>query len=614
MQIAAQSCGILLMVLLIIFYYSQKRTHDVSTKIYGRLLIILLLSLIFEVIFLLLGQKAVSMGFYSEELKSFIGNWQYFINTSCKLYIFGCTMLTYYGCVYGLIGLQSVSDKFSFILTVALAIIEAIVPINYLVIDDYIFPTNIGCIWAYGISVAFIVWSTVVIVRNIKVIDKLKLYCQVIWLILWLIGMTLQYTFHIGLAGYACVLGLLLIFYLIENPDSKIDKLTGFFTSNYMESYIKSKLSMNKSVVMGVVCSHRQSPNHVFMKHLTAGTDIVCFKDADSYCYLFSSDGESLINVLDEYRNQNDAVVCVYTFTHEINMILFLNYIKRNLSSWSNSTLHVIDDDVLKMLEDDDKVHIDIISALLEKRIITYIQPIYDLRENKFVSGECLCRLQQRNGEIISPYKFIPVAERTGLIADIETAMFRNMCKCLSDKRLYESDIKFLEANLSIKKGEKTDLVDEYSEILNEYNIPTCMVNLEITETDVVEEKMSILDNMTRMCDLGFKFSLDDFGTGESNLGYIIDMPVSTIKFDREITQKAMINDKAFTIVKNVISMVHELGIKVVVEGVETEDDMRACRLIDADFVQGYFFSKPLPMDEFIDFVLKPIPAEKHVL
>lgn len=244
-------------------------------------------------------------------------------------------------------------------------------------------------------------------------------------------------------------------------------------------------------------------------------------------------------------------------------------------------------------------------NALAENRILTYVQPIYDIHSGLFISGECLCRLQKRNGDILSPYAFIGVAEKTSLISDIETCMFRNMCKCLSDPRIVNSNIKYLEANLSIKKGEQKNLFAEYTTITREYGVISDKVNLEITETDSMDQKTLILNNMQTMCELGFRFSLDDFGTGESNLGYIIDMPVSIIKFDREITQKSMVDEKAHTVVANVISMAHDLGISVVVEGIETQADFEMSKELDADFVQGYYFSKPMPMEEFIKLVSK---------
>ena len=110
---------------------------------------------------------------------------------------------------------------------------------------------------------------------------------------------------------------------------------------------------------------------------------------------------------------------------------------------------------------------------------------------------------------------------------------------------------------------------------------------------------------MHAMRSMGFHFSLDDFGTGESNIGYIIDMPVSIIKFDKEITQKAIHGGKASTIVSSVINMAHDLDMKIVVEGVETESDFQMCKNMGVDLIQGYYFSKPLPVEEFIRFIVE---------
>ena len=230
--------------------------------------------------------------------------------------------------------------------------------------------------------------------------------------------------------------------------------------------------------------------------------------------------------------------------------------------------------------------------ALKENRIIAYIQPIYDVKKEKFTCGECLCRMRRKGGEIMMPFRFIGIAEKYGLICDIETEMFKNMCKILQQKE--ELGLESLEANLSIKKGESKHLYEEYVEIMEKYGIDGKYISLEITETDVMEEKNALLGNMNNLKSIGIKFALDDFGTGESNLGYVIDMPIDTMKFDRNIFQKATREIKARLVVENTIEMAHKLGLNVIVEGVETEEDFEICKDMNVDFVQGYYFSRPI--------------------
>lgn len=164
--------------------------------------------------------------------------------------------------------------------------------------------------------------------------------------------------------------------------------------------------------------------------------------------------------------------------------------------------------------------------------------------------------------------------------------------------------LKYLEINLSVKKGESKKLVKEYEEIVREYGIEHERINLEITESASLNEKHSLLDNMSKFIEAGIKFSLDDFGSGESNLNYIIDMPVSIIKFDKDMTDAYFKSEKAKIVMDSAIDMIHKLGLKTVVEGVETKEQFDAMLKVQADYIQGYYFSKPLDVNDFVEYVL----------
>jgi len=173
---------------------------------------------------------------------------------------------------------------------------------------------------------------------------------------------------------------------------------------------------------------------------------------------------------------------------------------------------------------------------------------------------------------------------------------------------LNQTDIKslgleYIEINLSIKNGENKSFVGRYDELADKYNVPTDCVNLEITETAVLSQKQHLLENMNALISRGVSFSLDDFGSGESNLNYVIDMPIEFLKFDMNITRAFFLNDKASIVMKAAVNMAHDLGLKTVAEGVETEDMLKQMQNIGVDYIQGFYFSKALPINEFIEFV-----------
>jgi EAL domain-containing protein (putative c-di-GMP-specific phosphodiesterase class I) len=128
-------------------------------------------------------------------------------------------------------------------------------------------------------------------------------------------------------------------------------------------------------------------------------------------------------------------------------------------------------------------------------------------------------------------------------------------------------------------------------------------INLEITESSTLHYRNILLDNMNTLGKLGCSFALDDFGTGESNLNYIVDMPVQLVKFDRSMVQDYFVNDRAKTVMRATVSMIKEIGLKIVAEGVETKEQLDAMADLGVDYIQGYYFSKPLQEKDFLKFL-----------
>ena len=150
---------------------------------------------------------------------------------------------------------------------------------------------------------------------------------------------------------------------------------------------------------------------------------------------------------------------------------------------------------------------------------------------------------------------------------------------------------------------EKKELAQIYKKIMDKYKLPPSYINLEITETASIQTKRTLLENMRVLIGQGVTFSLDDFGSGQANLNYIIDMPVEIVKLDLNMTRAYFQNDKAKLVVQATVDMVHEMGLRIVAEGVETEEQLNEMQRIGVDYIQGYYFSKPLPREEFLKFI-----------
>ena len=241
--------------------------------------------------------------------------------------------------------------------------------------------------------------------------------------------------------------------------------------------------------------------------------------------------------------------------------------------------------------------------AIKDDRIEVFYQPIYSTKQHKFTSAEALVRVHGEDGNIIPPGKFIDVVEKSNLILKIGQIVFRKVCKFISEHNMNELGLEYIEVNLSVVQCAYQSLALDYIKIMQEYNIDTKYINLEITESASIDSKQILLGNMNKLINHGITFSLDDFGTGQSNLNYIMEMPVNIVKFDKSMTSAYFENNKSQYIMDAAMHMIKGLKLKIVAEGIETEEQFNIMSKLGIDYIQGYYFSKPLSEKDFTKFV-----------
>lgn len=161
----------------------------------------------------------------------------------------------------------------------------------------------------------------------------------------------------------------------------------------------------------------------------------------------------------------------------------------------------------------------------------------------------------------------------------------------------------YIEVNLSVVQCNYVNLAEDLIKIMEKYKVDPSYINLEITETASLSAKRILLDNMKSLVKYGVHFALDDFGTGQSNLNYIVDMPVDIVKFDRMMTNSYFENGKAKYVMDAAMQMIHGMNLKIVSEGIETKQQYDAMEHLGINYIQGFYFSKPLPKDQFIAFL-----------
>lgn len=243
--------------------------------------------------------------------------------------------------------------------------------------------------------------------------------------------------------------------------------------------------------------------------------------------------------------------------------------------------------------------------GLKENRFEVYYQPIYNVKEKKLTGAEALIRLRDDDGNFVSPEEFIPVAEHNGTIFEIGKFVFTTVCKDLSSINLSLYNLEKVDINLSVIQCIQEDMYKQLIAIRNQFNIPASYINIEITETATTNSPDVLLTNMKNLEADGIELSLDDYGSGNSNIAYILNLPFKMIKIDKGIVWKAFEDERAHVALESSMDMINALGLTILAEGVETEEQAKHLQELGCDYLQGYFYSRPLPIEGFLEIMKK---------
>ena len=238
--------------------------------------------------------------------------------------------------------------------------------------------------------------------------------------------------------------------------------------------------------------------------------------------------------------------------------------------------------------------------AVEESEFVLLYQPKVDLVSGRIAGMEALLRIKNADGSLLQPENFIRLAEETGLIVPIGEWVMREACafnKSLQDRGL---PVMRVAINLSARQLTRYDLVRAVEQALHDSGMSAESLELELTESMVMHDPEGVIATLEQLKALGVELSIDDFGTGYSSLNYLKRFPVTSLKVDQSFVRELGQGENAAAIVKAVISLGHSLGMKVIAEGVETEKQMSFLMENHCDAMQGFLFSRPLGMDEFI--------------
>ena len=425
----------------------------------------------------------------------------------------------------------------------------------------------------------------------------------------------------------------LALFLNLQKSEEYLNSELGIFNRRIMDRIMKNNLSAGKK--MRVLLIKIEDLN--FIVH-NFGSDnrkallqqIAKFLDKISKgnVYYYTS-GTFVIMVAEEHRrlieNCQQAIQERFSMQWQLeNALLFVNYKMMpfampgtvsdlNTFYFCNSAFsgmvpnkeHIVDIGDIDFDQIERKIRVEkvIKRAIEEDHFQVYYQPIYSMEKNRVTSAEALLRLIDPEDGFIPPNEFIPIAEKNGTIIQIGEIVLEKVFRFMKEQDLKKLGIEYIEINLSVVQCMQKELADTVLALIRRYGIEMNMVNLEITETVANNSPKMLLKNMQALSDEGITFSMDDFGTGYSNISAIISMPLNIIKLDKSLIDMASSHQKGKEVLSSTAAMVKKLGFKMVAEGIEEKEQVEMLRPLGIHYIQGYYFSRPLPEAQFLEYL-----------
>ena len=494
--------------------------------------------------------------------------------------------------------------------------------------------------WFYGLCATkafYVLLSFIVILSYHRYISKSKM--QIMYFFLVTISVTaLMQLFNVGLLieSFGMSLVTLVYFFFIQKPEEMVDASTDTLNQSALQRMLRYNFTVNRKFycITIFIDDTMFIANTFGIPHLNAFLTSAgnFLKQNFSYANVFSRQSGCFCILLREADEEklNKSITTITerfqrTWTQDnVELKLYIRLCIISCPEDAESPEEIMD--IINMLSTDERYRQSVIFAneidlkyrrrsiyiehclrngLTDNRFDVFYQPIYSTAEKKLIGAEALIRLQDESGHFISPEDFIPIAEKTGAILRIGEYVFESVCLTLSQIDIKEYGIKKIDINLSVAQCMQEILAEQILKIQSIYQIPTSIINLEITETAAAHTPEILLKNMQDLSDAGFELSLDDYGSGYSNMSYMLNLPFKMIKIDKYIVWAAFTDKRAEKALAATIKMIKSIGMTVLAEGVETPEQAEWLTESGCDYLQGFYFSRPIPKKDFLDIMKK---------
>jgi diguanylate cyclase (GGDEF)-like protein len=277
----------------------------------------------------------------------------------------------------------------------------------------------------------------------------------------------------------------------------------------------------------------------------------------------------------------------------------FAQVAKNNIKGSSEYLISYFDDITRGRLLEEEEIEKSMNEALKNDEFQVYLQPKYMAKEETLSGAEALVRWQSSNGMPVSPGEFIPLFEKNGFITELDYYMLKKVCGLIKDWLEKGYNPLPISVNISRLHFANSHLAEIITEIVDSYKVPHNLIELELTESAFLQNKQMLIDTVVRLRKYGFLVSMDDFGAGYSSLNSLKDLPLDTVKLDGELFRMTDEVERGLCVIRNTITMAKDLHMKVVAECIETKEQVEFLCTVGCDIIQGYYFAKPMPADQF---------------
>lgn len=483
-------------------------------------------------------------------------------------------------------------------------------------------------ITAYILAIILLLRMIILIIQHRRQMTTNSKNSAGVWISLCL-GATLIQFFNndLMIAGFFSALGIMIIYLKLENPERFIDTDTGFFNKLGWGRCTRQLDETGEGVTV-IYLGYEQVGHQMTVVDREVRLEVYKFFNTLKKVYVFRGaeegiilaickDGDPLkiIKLINErfekpwgkYKDTNLKTRMIYLEDTSVlksagDVKKVFDYV-RHEKDFNEEEMILVDENIIKEAYKEEDVEHMILDSIEQHRVEVFYQPIYSTVSKTFESAEALMRLRREDGSIMMPGEFIEVAEKRGSILQLGAEVFEGVCKFIEEHNMENMGLHYIEVNLSAIQCSYKNLAEDFIDTMERHHVEPHYINLEITESASIISEKVFLDNLYALKRFGVTFSLDDFGTGQSNLNYIVSMPVDIVKFDRGMTLSYFQNAKAKYVMDAAMMMIKGMHLEIVSEGIENEEQLKIMEALGIQYIQGYYFSKPLPVNKFVEFI-----------